>query len=116
MPSQNKGEKMSKGISLKQNTETNNAPLIVIRKLVKEGATGELARGTYEGKKENKFGQMEYHVRGADGTLFIFPNCSAISEQLGDAIPGLKVRAEYNGAKKTKAGRTFHDYEFFVLD
>lgn len=108
---------MSKeGTSLKQgNTEINNAPLVVIRKLIKEGATGELARGTYEGKKENKFGQMEYHVRGSDGTLFIFPNCAAIASQLGDVTPGLAVRAEYKGAVKTKAGRTYHDYEFFAL-
>lgn len=97
------------------NSNYANAPLIPVRTLIKEGKKGELAAGTYEGKKDGKFGP-EYHVRAADGTLYVFPNSQSVREQLDGALNGIKVRAVYNGTVKTKSGKTFHDYEFFVTE
>lgn len=89
------------------------APLIPVRNLMKEGKTGTLAEGAYEGKFDGKYGP-EYRIRGADGTLFIVPNNQAVREQLEGVLPGINLRLQYNGKKTTKAGRSFHDIEFFA--
>ena len=89
------------------------APLIPVRILMKEGKTGTLAEGAYEGKFDGKYGP-EYRIRGTDGTLFIVPNNQAVREQLEGVLPGINLRLQYNGKKTTKAGRSFHDIEFFA--
>jgi hypothetical protein len=91
----------------------NQAPLIPVRNLMKEGKTGTLAEGAYEGKFDGKYGP-EYRIRGTDGTLFVVPNNQAVREQLDGVLPGISLRLQYNGKKTTKTGRSFHDIEFFA--
>lgn len=102
-----------KSLKTKSGELVNQAPLIPVRSLMKEGKTGTLAEGAYEGKFDGKYGP-EYRIRGTDGTLFIVPNNQAVREQLEGVLPGINLRLQYNGKKTTKAGRTWHDIEFFA--
>lgn len=101
-----------KSLKAKSGELVNQAPLVLVRNLMKE-KTGTLAEGAYEGKFDGKYGP-EYRIRGADGTLFIVPNNQAVREQLEGVLPGINLRLQYNGKKTTKAGRSFHDIEFFA--
>lgn len=102
-----------KSLKVKNGVVEIQAPLIPVRNLIKEGKTGTLAEGAYEGEFDGKYGP-EYRIRGADGTLFIVPNNQAVREQLEGVLPGINLRLQYNGKKTTKAGRSFHDIEFFT--
>jgi hypothetical protein len=102
-----------KSLKAKVGGAETQAPLIPVRNLMKEGKVGTLAVGAYEGKFDGKYGP-EYRMRGADGTLYIVPNNQAVREQLEGVLPGINLRLQYNGKKTTKAGRTYHDIEFFA--
>lgn len=102
-------------LKVKGGAESKMAPLIPLRTLIKEGKTGTLAVGKYEGQFEGKYGP-EYRVRGADDTLYIVPNTAGIREQLDGVLSGTNLKVNYNGTVKTKAGRTFHDWELFVIN
>jgi hypothetical protein len=102
-------------LKVKGGAEGKSAPLIPLRNLMKQGVTGTLAIGTYEGQFDGKYGP-EYRVRGSDDTLYIVPNTAGIREQLDGVLTGTTLKVNYNGQVKTKAGRSFHDFELFVVN
>lgn len=106
-------------VSLKKKSETKeNGEVVLVRSLIKEGKTGVLAEGIYEGFKPNKFNaaKNDYFIRGDDDKLFIVNESSAVREQFAqlDGLPSVKVRLVYNGKKNTKSGRQYHDFELFA--
>ncbi len=115
--------------SLKNNASEARGPLVIVRAkdLAAAGTTGTVAEGVYEGTKfkpagvsasGKKYGpSTEYRIRGADDTLYILNETKAIKDQLGQltADDNAKVRVNYNGLIDTKAGKSFHDFEVFVI-
>lgn len=84
--------------------------------LAKEGKTGLVAEGIYEGAKPNKFNaaKSDYFIRDTrTNTLQIVNETSSLKEALGELTgnEGMWVRVRYNGKKSTKSGRGFHDFE-----
>lgn len=106
--------------SLKKGAETaSHGPIVILRpsELAKEGRTGTIASGVYEGAKPNKFNpaKSDYFIRGNDDTLYILNETSSLREQLGQpGVEGMTVEVVYNGKIKTKSGKSFHDFEVFA--
>lgn len=104
-------------VSLKSGKKDKGATVIV-RKLIKEGKTGVVAEGIYEGFRPNKHNaaKNDYLVRGADDTLFIIDESASVREQFAqlDGLPSVKVTLVFNGKKTTKSGRQFLDFELFA--
>jgi hypothetical protein len=109
---------MSTETSLKKaNAAENQGPLVIVRELIKAGQTGTVAEGVLEKTEPSKFNPAakDYFIRGADNTLYIVNETSALKEQLDDpTLIGKNIRVVYNGKVTTKTGKGYHDYECFV--
>lgn len=107
-------------VSLKKAAAGNDGALVIIRPsaLAKEGKTGTVAQGTYEGAKPNKFDatKSDYFIRGADDTLYIINQTQSLKEQFDqlEGTTGAQVRVEYGGKVKTKNGKGFHDFNVYL--
>jgi len=108
--------------SLKKSNEA-QGELIIVRpsELAKNGTTGVVARGLYEGAKPNKFNaaNSDYFIRGEGNALIIINSTASLKDQLGqlaaDGSDNATVEVVYNGKLKTKAGKDFHDFEVSVI-
>ncbi len=113
---------MSTKTSLKKANEA-QGELIIVRpsELAKNGTTGIVATGVYEGAKPNKFNpaNSDYFIRGENNALIILNSTASLKEQLGqlaaDGSDNATVEVVYNGKLKTKAGKDFHDFEVSVI-
>ncbi len=102
-------------------TTGKDGSLVIVRPsaLAKEGKTGIVAQGTYEGAKPNKFNaaKNDYFIRdGATNTLYIVNGTASLKSQLEqlDGTEGANVEVNYNGTIALKNGKTMHDFEVFV--
>lgn len=108
--------------SLKKANEA-QGELTIIRpsELAKNGTTGVVARGVYEGAKPNKFNpaKSDYFIRGANNSLIILNSTQALEEQLGqlaaDGSDNAEVEVVYNGKAETKNKKGFHQFEVSVI-
>lgn len=104
----------------KSKADATNGKLVIVRpsELAKNGITGIVAEGVYEGAKPNKFNaaKSDYFIRGADDTLYILNETQSLKEQLGQLSAGdkVKVDVEYAGKLTTKNGKGYHDFSVFV--
>lgn len=95
--------------------------MVIVRpsELAKNGTTGTVAEGIYEGAKPNKFNALksDYFIRNASNdTLYILNETQSLKEQLGQlsAEDAVQVEVIYNGKVTTKNGKGYHDFEVFA--
>lgn len=113
------------------NAETSTAPafkpvglglpagaLNIVRpsKLAKEGVTGTVAEGIYEGSTPNKFDptKQDYKIRAANGDLTIINSTGSLARQMAMVAVGTLVQINYGGkvaGKGKSAGKSFHNFE-----
>lgn len=103
---------------VKMTDNENQGELIIVRPslLAKEGITGVVAEGNYEGSIPNKFNetQLDHKVRATNGDLYIINGSGGLTAQFKRVELGMLVQVQYNGKKKlTKgklAGKMVHDF------
>jgi hypothetical protein len=86
-----------------------NGKLTILRPslLAKEGVTGEVALGIYEGAKPNKFNEdkSDYFIRAENGDLTIINSTGSLARQMAKVAVGQLVRIVYNGMKIATKGK-----------
>lgn len=97
---------------------TAQGALIIVRpsKLAKEGASGTVAEGIYEGTVPNKYDatKMDYKIRSANGDLTIINEAGSLRRQMAMVAVGTLVQINYSGKQAGKgknAGKSFHNFE-----
>lgn len=82
--------------------------LIIVRpsELAKNGTTGVVAEGIYEGSMPNKFDEtkLDYKIRAENGDLYILNSSGSLASQLAKVTEGSLVLVEYSGKNEIKKG------------
>lgn len=103
----------------KNGTAEGELKIIRPSKLAAEGTTGLVAQGVYEKSEPNKFNpaKKDYFIRDTQNdTLYILNSTQVLADQMEQLDPkdGIEVEVVYGGMGKSKAGKSFHNWEVFV--
>lgn len=90
--------------------------------LAKNGITGVVAEGIYEGTIENKFdaNKPDFKVRAENGDLTILNSAGSLASQLSQTAVGEYVQIIYKGmttmTKGKMAGKQSHSFVVLIAD
>lgn len=78
-----------------------------------------IAKGAYEGTDSENFKgkpMLTHNVRTSNGDLFKIKGCKALNEQFAalKGLEGINVEVTFDGAKQTKNGDTFYDFNVTI--
>ncbi len=106
------------------NNEAPKGNLSFVRpaQLAKDGVTGVVAQGIYEGTLENKFdaGKPDFKVRDDAGNLIILNSAGSLAKQLNRVAVGSYVQIIYKGKTEMTqgkmAGKQSHSFVVLIAD
>lgn len=88
--------------------------------LAKEGFTGTVVEGIYEGSVPNKFDETksDYKIRAENGDLTIINETGSLRQQMSKVAVGSLVQINYSGKVKITtgklAGKSAHQFEVCI--